>query len=629
MRRLGAEIVRIVLMGMLICLGAGYASAGDRYVTPVGSDTDNACTNAESPCATLGQAVLSAERGDVIKVACGTYTENVAIPSTLSNLTLQGGWKRDFSARRSNAALTTLDGDEGPVALMLETAVVNITLNVDGFTLRNAGSGLAVTNLGATVEVNIHNCRIRDNSGSGGVEFLNGGTAQIEVSGCEVEGNVGPLGGVSLLNGGIATLVLTQSRISGNICSSDGGPVRPPKIELDASLEIASPGLAGGAGVNVITTNGGDTNATLTRNRVEGNGGLYGGGVLFLSQGSQTRAELANNLIADNNTVLSGGGVAIWPMIRGTIGDDTEITLINNTIAGNTASTAASRGGGLFVSSLDPANSAWVFIDNCILWGNVAPSDGKDLEAVGEAVGVVARTSIIGPTLVDGAAYTPVDVMEEDPLFVAPGTGDYHLRAGSPAIEAGTYGVWMRVGGEWHYFKVALEDDFEGDRRPDLARTDCCDVQLGSDIGADEFVNLPVPSDAFQSTYTAQAVPVRASNPKYCFPMGVGPVASGGDDFNWRVWLPPFTGPVDLYLAIYIPAVSTDIFLFTEDGGLQRASEGVVPWRVADAGEVDVSLLGQIPSELLPAGSYYFLLLATPPGTFERYYMWVISVEMG
>ena len=59
-----------------------------------------------------------------------------------------------------------------------------------------------------------------------------------------------------------------------------------------------------------------------------------------------------------------------------------------------------------------------------------------------------------------------------DPLFLDPAGGNYHLRAGSPAVDAG-----IAVGG--------LTWDIDGDPRP---------LGTGYDIGADEarFVYLPL-----------------------------------------------------------------------------------------------------------------------------------------
>ncbi|MCJ7830060.1 MAG: right-handed parallel beta-helix repeat-containing protein [Desulfobacterales bacterium] len=632
MDRLGKKLLGLILAVALLGLGAGYATAADRYVAPTGSDADNDCANPESPCATLGQAILSAESRDVLKVARGTYVENVVLRPNVTHLTLEGGWEADFSARRSDASLTVLDGDGDGTVLALQTTVANTTLNLDGFTLQNASTGIAVTNLGATVEVNIRNCRIRGNSGrGGGVMLSNNATVHIEITGCEVFDNIGLYGGVTLLNDGIATLSLTQSRISGNLSMGvEEGPIerRVELTEIDLIIdEGPTGGIGGGAGVNLVTLNGGDTDASLTQNRIEGNGGLIGGGVLIISQGSKTRALLTNNLIADNNTAFNGGGVAIWPMVRGATGDDTRVDLINNTITGNTASTAASRGGGVFVSSSDPTNSVFVILYNCIAWGNTAPSAGQDLELVGTAVQAIAAYSIIGPTRVDGADYSPLASIDADPLFADPGMGDYHLRAGSPAIGAGLYGAWINFGGDWQYGKIAPIDDFEGDLRPDLVPAECCDVQLGCDIGADQFLVLPVPADTLGWAYAAQALPVSAPGPKACRPLGVGSVAAGGDDFNWRVRLPPFSGPVDLYLAIYAPAISDDYLLVTPEGTIQGLADGGVPWRTADASGINLSLFGDVPVALLPPGDYTLFLLATAPGSLEAYYLWATSFD--
>jgi hypothetical protein len=64
-------------------------------------------------------------------------------------------------------------------------------------------------------------------------------------------------------------------------------------------------------------------------------------------------------------------------------------------------------------------------------------------------------SSIVGPTAISGVTNT-------DPLFVSSATHDYHLSAGSPAIDAADFGP---------------DHDFEGDARPSGSRFD---------IGADE-----------------------------------------------------------------------------------------------------------------------------------------------
>ena len=46
-----------------------------RYVAPTGSDTNNDCTEAATPCLTLAHAVSQADAGDTLDVAAGVYVE--------------------------------------------------------------------------------------------------------------------------------------------------------------------------------------------------------------------------------------------------------------------------------------------------------------------------------------------------------------------------------------------------------------------------------------------------------------------------------------------------------------------------------------------------------------------------
>ena len=49
--------------------------SGLRFVATTGDDTDNNCSSAANPCATLGHAVDQAVPGDTINLAPGTYNE--------------------------------------------------------------------------------------------------------------------------------------------------------------------------------------------------------------------------------------------------------------------------------------------------------------------------------------------------------------------------------------------------------------------------------------------------------------------------------------------------------------------------------------------------------------------------
>ena len=87
---LSGRLVAWALVGCALA-GAGAACGGPNasvpvlYVSPRGSNS-HACTRSE-PCRTIGHAVARGRAGAVIKVAPGTYREEVLVTK---RLTIQG-----------------------------------------------------------------------------------------------------------------------------------------------------------------------------------------------------------------------------------------------------------------------------------------------------------------------------------------------------------------------------------------------------------------------------------------------------------------------------------------------------------------------------------------------------------
>ncbi len=85
---------------------------GDRYVATSGEDELNNCTDPNNPCQTVGYALVLANPGETVRVAAGTYMENLLVDR---QVTLEGGysgppdWTRDLVAHE-----TVLDGSGDP-----------------------------------------------------------------------------------------------------------------------------------------------------------------------------------------------------------------------------------------------------------------------------------------------------------------------------------------------------------------------------------------------------------------------------------------------------------------------------------------------------------------------------------
>jgi len=196
-----------------------------------------------------------------------------------------------------------------------------------------------------------------------------------------------------------------------------------------------------------------------------------------------------------------GGGVYCW---------DSNLTMIGNTIAGNIADEAgsyAAHGGGLFCS-----NSTFTLIGNTIT-DNIAQSaeydfgqgggvycEGSvgvmtnnvfwnDQADEGEEIALVDSTMLtISHTDVGGGApsfhWEPgssitigLGNVDADPLFVDPGSADYHLQFTSPCINAG----------DPYYVLEPDETDIDGESRVMRGRID-----MGVDEVPYPHFNVPV-----------------------------------------------------------------------------------------------------------------------------------------
>ena len=119
----------------------------------------------------------------------------------------------------------------------------------------------------------------------------------------------------------------------------------------------------------------------------------------------------------------------------------------------------------------------------------------------------------------------------------------------------------------------------------------------------DTFAALPVPTSQEFYPYTSIATPVVNSDPAQAKPLSVGSVAEGDTVLNLQVATQAFNGPVDIYLALYVPIVDRyNVYLIKSDNSIQMLSEGLVPWKSNTADAVNEQLFGEIPITYLPKG---------------------------
>ena len=191
--------------------------------------------------------------------------------------------------------------------------------------------------------------------------------------------------------------------VSGNSARNGGGiycnASSPSLSNVTISGNTAFNGSGGG--LNCYS----DSYASLVNVTISGNSAsLHGGGISC----NYSSPSLEYVTISDNSTNHDGGG--IWC-------NASSPSLQNVTITGNTASR---DGGGIFC---DYGSSP--SLTNSILWNDLPE------EIYIQSGSVTATYSDIQ------GGWTGTGNIEEDPLFVDPGYGDYHLQSTSPCIDTG------------------------------------------------------------------------------------------------------------------------------------------------------------------------------------------------
>lgn len=169
-----------------------------------------------------------------------------------------------------------------------------------------------------------------------------------------------------------------------------------------------------GGGVRILRSR----NITLSNCRITANRGYQGGGIAIDNNSS---VAIYKCVIDQNTADNAGGGVVVRY--------GSSATLQNVTIANNKALSCL----GIGLS----AESSNVVFKNSIVWGNtdMQGTNEQGLKACPRTTALYGASGISYSDTQGGALGT--GNINADPLFVSGATGDFHLSASSPAINAG------------------------------------------------------------------------------------------------------------------------------------------------------------------------------------------------
>jgi hypothetical protein len=372
---------------------------------------------------TIQQAIDASVSGDTVLVSPGLYTENINFVGKAIAVTSEGG-----------PDVTIIDGNRVDSVVRFISGE-GLTSVLSGFTLQNGivnsffsgdGGGITIKDASPTVTNNV----ITNNSG----------------------GNEG--GGISIQSG---SPTISRNTIQNNTACAQGSgivvrfgaPLIQGNIVAFNSQSSGCGGGSGGGGIQVTSAISGSSFTQILDNIISNNVHTHGGGIGLNGSGAIT---IRGNIISGNRASSQGGGISMFNVSPAFIVQNLIISnradgegggifwsnppalLANNTIADNDSS----RGSGILAFTVFP---------DAKLVNNIVVAKEGQTAIFCESFSVTEPSAFrfnnvfsLQGTAWGGACSDQTGIngnISADPLFVNPSTGDYHLRRGSPVIDAG------------------------------------------------------------------------------------------------------------------------------------------------------------------------------------------------
>ncbi len=395
--------------------------AADLFVSSEGTDTT--CTQSH-PCS-LQTALTQANDYDVIFVAQGTYTgTGEAVVTITKTIDLLGGWDggtQKTVKRDPEAYPTLIHGEDQRQGISISG---DIAPTLEGFTITGGkapdGGGISIHDASPLIRNNIITSNRTITSGTyedgrGGGIFADGESSALVTKNQISKNNSGYGGGIySSSTQGIS---VTSNIITQNTAAHRAGGFLAERSPDRIQGNVISSNTTVGDGGGILVWN---AVPLIDSNHILENSAGSGAG---LSLGNNATPTLSNNLMVNNSK-------------DGIIASSSSPSVVNNTIVGDGLNT--SRYGIYLNASPDcepPYCTAGVITNNIIV------TYGTGIHGTGPVTTSVDYNNlwgnVTGNNSLPGSAAVGTHNISADPLFQDESIGNYHLKEGSPCINAG------------------------------------------------------------------------------------------------------------------------------------------------------------------------------------------------
>jgi parallel beta-helix repeat protein len=393
-RVLAASAVAIGLAGAMSTAASahGHHHGGTFYVSTTGSGTS--CTKT-APCQSITQALATANAGSTIKVAAGTYTEQVSVPNSDNGVKIEGAGANRTIVQPPSTGLTSVSDPDDSFPQFF---TIDVEPDTTGVTI----SGLEVNGTNAIPFYDTDTFACGQDPVGIYFDSASGTISNVDVTGIDLPSDLaGCQGGqgiyVASSEGAPSSVSVSKVTLVNPHGASFSGPSYPAFdkngiacIDVESTCSISKSTVEGAGPTNVIGQNGiltWGSKGTVSGNKVSnvtytgGGNGNQASGILALNDAA---LNITGNKVSNSDEDIYAGVVPAFGLMPASIG--------TWTIEGNTTSKATNEtfGGGRFYGEgieIDSTSNI-VLVEN-----NVADSNDIGINLLG-----VSNATVSGNT---------------------------------------------------------------------------------------------------------------------------------------------------------------------------------------------------------------------------------------